>query len=399
MTDIRQGPGRFGAALTPRERWNRTMHYQQVDYVSHFEFGYWDELMEQWLAEGHLPASFRQPDGKIPIRLVEEYFGVEQFEHFHARLDAMPLRKEQEVDLSGGVRTFRDGLGVLKQWQVGSTRTIPHFLEFPIRDRASWQAFRDEFLDPEHPCRIIPEEELRAGEAMSRTSTNPMHVGFGSFIGRIRDWLGFEGLAYMSVDDPDLVEEMVAHLAGMALKLLPPVLERGWFDAAGGWEDICFNQGPLLSPRFFRERILPHMVPAMRLLREHGIDVIWTDCDGKILDLIPLWLEVGLNCMFPLEVNPGNDPVALKKEYGRALLIRGGFNKFALHEGRAAILAELKRLEPAVAEGGFIPHVDHRCPGEVEWDTYCYYIWEKCHMLGWPEEKIRAFPALQGWRP
>src|SRR5450756_513743 len=141
------------------------------------------------------------------------------------------------------------------------------------------------------------------------------------------------------------------------------------------------------------------MVPVMRLLREHGIDIIWTDCDGNILKLIPLWLKVGLNCMFPLEVNAGNDPIALKKEYGRDLLIRGGFNKFALHEGRAAILRELRRLGPAVAEGGFIPHIDHRCPGGVSFDNYRYYIWEKCHLLGWPEERIKAAPAFDGWRP
>jgi hypothetical protein len=182
------------------------------------------------------------------------------------------------------------------------------------------------------------------------------------------------------------------------LRHLPPILERCQIDAASGWEDICFNSGPILNPRFFAERIMPHMLPVMRLLRQHGIDVIWTDCDGNILKLIPLWLGVGLNCMFPLEVNPGNDPVALKKEYGREILIRGGFNKFFLHQGREAILKELKRLEPAVAEGGFIPGVDHRCPGEVTWDNYCYYIWEKCHMLGWPEARIREFPALRDWR-
>jgi len=144
---------------------------------------------------------------------------------------------------------------------------------------------------------------------------------------------------------------------------------------------------------------MPHMEPVMKLLRQHGVDVIWTDCDGNILKLIPLWMKVGLNCMFPLEVRPGNDPVALKREYGRELLIRGGFDKDVLYQGRAAIVSELKRLEPAVAGGGFIPHVDHRCPGQVPFDTYRYYIWEKCHMLGWPEAEIRSFPAMQGWRP
>ncbi|MBC7257579.1 MAG: hypothetical protein H5T66_15885, partial [Chloroflexi bacterium] len=57
MMDIRQGEGRFGADLTPRERFRRVMHYQYVDYISHLEFGYWDELKQTWWEQGHLPRS------------------------------------------------------------------------------------------------------------------------------------------------------------------------------------------------------------------------------------------------------------------------------------------------------------------------------------------------------
>jgi uroporphyrinogen decarboxylase len=397
--DIRSNASAFSTPLTARERFERTMHYQRVDYVSHLEFGYWAELKETWLAQGHLPASMLQEDGTIPDRLVEEYFGVEQLEAVDARIGALPLREIEVVERSDHTLTYRDGLGVLRQEQTSGTRTIPHFFEFPVRDRASWERFRDEFLDATHPARALSEDDLWAAQAMSRLSENPVSVSFGSFIGWVRDWTGFEALAYLSMDDPDLVEEMVAHLASLLLVLLPRVLERCALDAAAGWEDICFNSGPILSPSFFSERIMPHMAPVMRLLRQHGIDVIWTDCDGNILKLIPLWMDVGLNCMFPLEVHPGNDPVALKREYGRDLLIRGGFDKFALWEGREAVLKELLRLDATVAEGGFIPHVDHRCPAKVDYDTYCYYIWEKCHMLGWPREKIESFPAMTSWRP
>jgi len=399
MTDLRVGTAPFSGALSTRERYNRFMHYQQVDCIPNYEFGYWDELKEDWMAQGHLPASLRREDGTIPDRAVEMYFGVEQFTHVGARIGAHPRRETQIVSREEGRVVYRDGLGVLVQEVTEGTRTIPHFLEFPIHDRATWEAFRDEFLDPQHPARALTEAELARLSRDSRAADLPVVVGFGSFIGWIRDWIGFESLAYLSVDDPDLVEEMVAHLAQMLLTLLPRTLERCQIDLAAGWEDIAFNSGPLLSPRFFRDRIMPHMRPVMRMLRQHGIDVIYTDCDGNINALVPLWLDVGLNCMFPLEVNAGNDPVALRQRYGRDLLIMGGFNKFALHEGREAILAELKRLEPAVVEGGFIPHVDHRCPAQVSWDNYCYYMWEKCHLLGWPEDRIRQAPALCEWTP
>ena len=397
--EIRTSTSAFDMALSPRERFDRTMHYQRVDYVSHLEFGYWVELKETWMAQGHLPGSLRQEDGSIPDRLVEEFFGVEQFESVDALIGARPLREIEVVERTDRTLTYRDGLGVLRQEQTEGTRTIPHFLEFPIRDRASWESFRDEFLDVNHVARALSERELLASQEMSRASENPVSVNFGSFIGWVRDWTGFQALAYLSIDDPDLVEEMVAHLASLLLALLPRVLERCRLDAAAGWEDICFNSGPILGPTFFSERIMPHIKPVMRLLRQHGVDVIWTDCDGSILKLIPLWLDVGLNCMFPLEVHPGNDPVELKREYGCDLLIRGGFDKFMLWEGREAVLKELLRLDVTVADGGFVPHVDHRCPAKVSFDTYCYYIWEKCHMLGWPREQIEAFPAMAHWRP
>jgi len=56
------------------------------------------------------------------------------------------------------------------------------------------------------------------------------------------------------------------------------------------------------------------------------------------------------------------------------MLLRGGVNKRALISGRAAIDKELARLAPLVEEGGFIPHVDHRCPPDVTYQNYLYYL-------------------------
>ena len=98
---------------------------------------------------GTCPQSFRQPDGAIPDRLVEEYFGVEQFEGFDARLGAMPLRPVQIIERTETTDHLSRRPGRAAPGQGHPARdTIPHFLEFPIRDRATWEAFRDEFLDP-----------------------------------------------------------------------------------------------------------------------------------------------------------------------------------------------------------------------------------------------------------
>jgi uroporphyrinogen decarboxylase len=151
----------------------------------------------------------------------------------------------------------------------------------------------------------------------------------------------------------------------------------------------------MISPGMFREVVGPRLKRVCDLLRRHGCTVIWTDCDGDVTDLVPVWLECGLNCMFPLEVHPGSDPVKYRKMFGRELLLRGGLNKHRLADGPQAILDELKRVEWVVEDGGFIPHGDHRIPETVSLENYRYYIREKLAMLGWSAEEVAQVPGLQ----
>ncbi|HUT19071.1 MAG TPA: uroporphyrinogen decarboxylase family protein [Anaerolineae bacterium] len=390
------GPERIGE-LTTRERFRRVMHYQAIDRIPHMEFGFWDSLKERWMAEGHLPVDLRRSgNGVIRDDEVERFFGCEQRTGVGPAIDAGPHRPIEVVEEREGKVVYRDGLGILCEEVQEGIRSIPHFLEFPIVDRSSWEAFRDEFLDLDADWRVKPEEWNEARARELQHSELPVGTSFGSFIGRVRDWMGFQSLAFLSYDDPQLLEEMVAHVTALKLKYLPPLLDKIEFDFASGWEDICFNSGPLLSPAVFRQIIIPHMKPVMKMLRQHGIDIIFTDCDGNIQALIPLWLDVGLNCMFPYEINAGNDVVQARVEYGRDLLILGGFDKFALLDSKEAILAQFRRLEPVLADGGFIPHIDHRCPDGVAFEMYQYYVREKLHFLGWPKDEIERIPGLQG---
>jgi hypothetical protein len=48
-------------------------------------------------------------------------------------------------------------------------------------------------------------------------------------------------------------------------------------------------------------------------------------------------------------------------------------NKNAFARDRAAIDAEVERLKPLVALGGFIPCPDHRIAPDAKWDMVRYY--------------------------
>ncbi len=193
-------------------------------------------------------------------------------------------------------------------------------------------------------------------------------------IGKVRDWIGFENLAYMVYDNRSLVEEMVETLCNLSLKVIEKALKDIQFDFASGWEDICYNSGPLISPRMFHEIVTPRYKRITDLLHKYGIDVIWTDCDGNIIPLIPEFLEGGINCMFPVEVRAGSDPVKIREMFANKVLMMGGIDKMALLKGPVAIEKELLRLKPIVDQGGFIPHIDHRTPADVTLESYKFYL-------------------------
>ena len=155
-------------------------------------------------------------------------------------------------------------------------------------------------------------------------------------------------------------------------RVLPLVQPRP--DFAGFWEDMAYKTGPLLSPKHFREFLLPNYKKVTACLRDWGIDAIFVDSDGNIDQLIPLWLEGGVNGFHPLEVAAGMDPVALRKRYGRSVLLRGGIDKRKLAQGGQALRDEVLSKVPFLARsGGYVPYIDHETPPDVSWANFQEY--------------------------
>ncbi|NLF02630.1 MAG: hypothetical protein GX601_16815, partial [Anaerolineales bacterium] len=98
--------------------------------------------------------------------------------------------------------------------------------------------------------------------------------------------------------------------------------------------------------------------------------------------LIPMLLESGINGILPLECAAGQDPLALRQEYGHDLLLWGGIDKRALTQDRRAIEQELlAKIPPLMEDGGFIPTVDHAVPPDVSYENFVYYMELKLAIL------------------
>ncbi|HIE08628.1 MAG TPA: hypothetical protein EYP65_02130, partial [Armatimonadetes bacterium] len=95
---------------------------------------------------------------------------------------------------------------------------------------------------------------------------------------------------------------------------------------------------------------------------------------GDIRQLVPLWLEAGINCFYPLERASNVDPLELRRQYGKDILLIGGVDKRVLKGEKKAIEEEVMRLAPLVEEGGFIYTVDHAVPPDVPLRNYEFYL-------------------------
>ncbi|MDO8685458.1 MAG: uroporphyrinogen decarboxylase family protein [Clostridiales bacterium] len=270
--------------------------------------------------------------------------------------------------------------GLLAEVPKDGHATIPHFIKASIVTPDDWKKCKEERCRIDDPIRKIDIEALKKEHPADRNY--PLGVGCNSMIGRVRDMLTFEGLAYACYDYPDMVEDMVETRCVLVENFLDQVLPHFKFDYASGWEDICFKNGPIVSVDFFKKVVMPRYKRISKKLHAYGVDIWYTDCDGDVRPLLPYFLEGGVNCLFPYEVNSCTHPAQLLNQYGNELRIMGGVDKMQIKSGKEAIKTYLESLEPLVARGGYIPFCDHRCPPDVNPDDYLYYLDLKERMFG-----------------
>jgi len=351
------------------------MHFQPVDHVPDEEFGWWDETLKVWHDQG-LPKEIND-NGKGDF-----YFGFDLKEYVPVDLGMRPGFEHKVIEEDDRHVVFIDSSGVTQMSNKDGKSSIPKYLRFPLENRDDWEDFKRR-MDPNDPDRKY--DGIDDTIERLNASDNPVAISVGSLFGWVRNWMGFEDLAMMSIDDPEFVEEIVDYLADFILACMEPVLGKTKLDNAHFWEDIAFRNGPMVSPAFFREVVGPRYKRITDRLKEAGCDVVSLDCDGNVMPLVPIWLDTGVNTMFPIEIRGGSDPVEMRELYGHRVLLSGGVDKIALIEGKEAILGDIKRLDPLIKQGAFVPHVDHRVPPDVTYENYLYYLKEKRSWLGIPE--------------
>lgn len=350
--------------MTQRDRFNAQMHYKPFDRTVNMEFGYWSENYTQW--------DLFRDNGIHNEGEANRFFAFECPGGVGGCIDLYPGFEQKVIEEKENTVIRVDGNGLIYESAKDGHSTIPRYLGSSIKTPDDWKRVKERSFDRNADCRKVNFENLDRWVRDDRDF--PIGVNCGSMIGRIRDMLTMEGLAYAIEDYPDMVEDMVETRCLLVEDYLDAVLPRYHFDFATGWEDICCKNGPLVQMDFFKSVIFPRYKRIGDKLHQYGVDIWYTDCDGDVRPLVPYFLEAGINCLFPYEVNSCVHPGRLLDEFGGEMRVMGGFDKIAMIQGKDAIKAYMKSLEPYVAKGGFIPFCDHRCPPDVTPENYLYYL-------------------------
>jgi len=356
--------------MNERERFLATARFQPVDRAFLLQPWAWGSTITRWQSEG-LPnninlSSYFGTDREacVPIAMQGRYGP-----HLHPPLDRKIIQQTKEYCI------IRDEEGnTVKVFNDDPMQSMPQWIEYPLKDRNDWENIIKPRLDAKIAGRYPQGNDWENYVNEVKSRDYPLGIWTGSFYGWPRSFMGVERISTMFFDDPDLIHEICEHIADFVIEQITPILESIELDFAFIWEDMGCKNGPLCSPKIYREFMLNPLKRVTNLLRQYGIDIIIIDSDGNNDVLIPLWLEAGVNGLRPFEIASDCDPVAIRKKYGKELIIQGGIDKRVLSKSFENIEREILSKVPYLClQGGYFPQVDHLVPPDVPLDNYKYY--------------------------
>jgi uroporphyrinogen decarboxylase len=374
-----------------RQRYIQTLLFGQVDRVP-LDPGYGRESTRAaWHAQG-LPAHLE--DGwQIAAYAYRLNGGAldwpAQGESFFVNTRMIPEFKEEVLSRGERTQVVRDWKGniceISNEFSVEYLRNAIDFVtrrwvKCPVETRADWEDMQRRY-DPDDPARYPADAQARGLWLKDRTW--PIVISVNGPFWQLREWLGFENLCLLFKDDPAFVKEMVAFWDQFVCRVLENMLRYFTPDEVHLSEDMAYKRFSMISPAMAREFLLPSYQHWGEIIRAAGVPIYGMDSDGYIGQLIPVWLDAGINMCDPIEVAAGNDVVAFREAFGHKMAFRGGVDKRVMARGGAEIEREIERLKPVILEGGYIPSCDHGVPSDVSWDCFVHYVGLLAKATGW----------------
>jgi hypothetical protein len=377
-----------------------------------WEFGYWGETVENWYRSGlprkrypvlskeitttasslYVPAWTCEGVDKLPNGIavmaggsywptqgfpldndVREHFNMDGTQrlvdvnlHFSPMFEVKVLAENKKtfeyIDIDGVRRVF-----------LKDEATIPTSLEWPIKDKLSWEKLKEERLNIKNIKERFPTNwNMLLKEYKSRDY--PLAIGGypHGFFGTPAHLIGYEKLFLWYCLEPELMHDILNTFTNIWLAVFEEIISQVEIDHWHIWEDISFGKGSMISVDMVNEFMCPYIRKIADFVKSKGVKTILLDTDGDCNELIPVFLKAGVTGMYPFETHCGMDIVKVRNQYPNLQML-GGIPKSEITKGKRRIDEILIPVDQVLKTGGFIPFGDHFIPPDVDFENFSYY--------------------------
>ncbi len=277
------------AQISSKERVLRALQRQEPDRVPHFEW-----LVDRRVREAILP-------------------GCSDHNDFAVRVGQDAVIADPDFR-----STPLSGNRYLSEWGYIAQKTQEEHgieVESPIRTMADFERYTPP--DPYAPGRYDSVERVMA----TYGDRYAVIVHLNDVFSIPRTLMGMENLLMAVATDPELVRALVDLSVDINLKMAKEVARRGVQIVYTG-DDLAWNKGPLMSPRHFRELLLPGLCRVMRGFKELDLLVI-KHTDGNLWSIIDMLVDSGIDCLDPIDPIAGMNLGEVKAKYGSRIALKG----------------------------------------------------------------------------
>ncbi|MBC8235437.1 hypothetical protein H8E77_38310 [bacterium] len=343
--------------MTSRERISTILSGGIPDRIGMAD-SYWGSTVQRWQKEG-LPANVSPND----------YFGTNDIAHLGGDLSLRFPGKL--IEDTSEHQIIIDGNGVTRMNLKTGGGWTPHWLDYTIKDEATWQEHRQqlEYDESRIPGNIIETyQRLREAGKFIAYSGHTCFAATWAFIGQVNEFLWM-------AEKPDLITDLFATYTRLLLDIYDGMKRKGvQFDGAWAPDDMGYRNGPLFSPQMYRELVFPFHKQVCDHLKTDGLPTM-LHSDGNIEPLLPMIIEAGYAAVHPLEVKAGLDIRELMPKYGDKIVFFGNIDVRALAGTKEQIEEEISGKILAGKKGkGYIFHSDHSVPHDVPFENYKFAI-------------------------
>ena len=377
--------------MNSRQRYIQTLLFGQPDRIP-LDPGYGRKSTRSaWHAQG-LPPEIDSGDA-----IAEYAYGLnggtlpwpQRGEDFSVNTRMIPEFTEEVLSRGERTQIVRDWKGnVCEISNEYTTEYLRNAIDFvtrrwvkcPVESRADWDDMMRRY-DPDDPARYPADATARGARLRERAW--PITISINGPFWQLREWLGFENLCFLFHDDPAFARDMISFWDDFVARVLRNALRHLVVDEVHLSEDMAFKSFAMISPAMTREYLLPAYRHWGDIIRTAGVPIYGMDSDGYIGQLIPIWIDAGINMCDPIEVAAGNDINMFRRQFGRHISFRGGVDKRQMAQGGQALADEMARVAPVIGDGGYIPSCDHGVPSDVSFPNFVNYTGMLARLTGW----------------